>query len=68
MYARAAAWDLGLDRMQEKHWRTLEESAPAPAAKPQAAPQQPAPQQAQARRTPPRNAWLGNRAKNWLRR
>jgi phage terminase large subunit GpA-like protein len=24
VYARAAAWDLGMDRMQDKHWKVLE--------------------------------------------
>ena len=27
IYARAAAWDMGLDRLQERHWRNLEAHA-----------------------------------------
>jgi phage terminase large subunit GpA-like protein len=53
IYARGAAWDYGLDRFQEKHWRNFEArlgiqrrvAAPPPAAPPQAtAPNVPAPQ------------------------
>ena len=33
IYARAAAWDMGIDRLQERHWRNLEAHVGAPAAK-----------------------------------
>lgn len=70
IYARAAAWDVGLDRMQDKHWKALEEQSkakPAEAAPPPRAeaarPARPAP--AAVRRE---SSWLGDRTRNWLRR
>lgn len=72
IYARAAAWDYGLDRMQPAHFAALEEQLgigvpdkpekpkPAPAPKQEAPP----PQQ---RYIPPRRSWLGDRGRNWLR-
>jgi phage terminase large subunit GpA-like protein len=78
-YARAAAWDLGMDRMQEKHWRTLEEQLgqiPKPSTPPrqEAAPAQketeaPVPQAPRMKRPIRRdNSWLGGRGKGWFRR
>jgi phage terminase large subunit GpA-like protein len=63
VYARAAAWDVGMDRFQERHWRTLESNlkldppapqppAPAPlASSNEAVPQPPQPAQPQQRPT-----------------
>jgi phage terminase large subunit GpA-like protein len=47
VYARAAAWDVGMDRFQERHWRTLEAklqpNAATSAPEPEPIPQQSAP-------------------------
>lgn len=72
VYARAAAWDKGLDRMQEKHWRALEgqlkvttvkeeqthETKPAPK------PEMPGLSMNEIRN----QSYLGNRTSNWLNR
>ncbi len=79
VYARAAAWDLGLDRMQEKHWAALEQQMgvrrqPAPAQRPLEAkapdepPKPPATPAPALHRESRGTSWLGNRGKNWLRR
>ena len=40
VYARAAAWDVGMDRFQDRHWRTLEQKLQPDAATVQAQPPQ----------------------------
>jgi phage terminase large subunit GpA-like protein len=71
VYARAAAYDKGLDRMQGKHWAFLEQQAGVASVR-----QQPAPPPVSAE---PKgmglsmdrvrnNSFLGDRAKNWLGR
>ncbi len=80
VYARAGAWDLGMDRMQDKHWRTLEAQVKAKSPEPEKSSdvkrepekaQQPAPPRA-ARRDPwmqnQKSSWLGGRGGGWLRR
>lgn len=63
VYARAAAWDLGLDRMQDKHFRAYEAQLEALKPKPQDAEQTPAP-----RPVRHESKWLGGRERGWLRR
>ena len=80
IYARAAAWDVGMDRMQEKHWLALEtqvgaaaprKSAPDATERPGTqAPEPPAPPRPardpwRVERRP--GSWLGGRARHWLR-
>ena len=80
VYARAAAWDLGLDRMQEKHWTSLEQQmgvkrqpaseqkAPGerpPDEPPKAPPAAPAPAP---RKRSSGSSWMGDRGRGWLRR
>ncbi len=73
VYARAGAWDLGMDRMQDKHWKALEEQMKAKPAEPEQSSNarhetKPAPHQ-EARTAPARgNSWLGDRGKDWLRK
>jgi phage terminase large subunit GpA-like protein len=69
VYARAASWDLGLDRMQDKHWEKLEAQLldKVIAAKPgKVEGEQQV--QTQSHRDPKKNSWLGDRGKNWLKR
>ena len=79
VYARAAAWDLGLDRMQEKHWRNLESQAGVKTVRRPEAPLRDAPREAprtesqpisrQPARIPAReSSWLGGRTRGWLQR
>lgn len=63
VYARAAAWDLGLDRMQEKHFRAFEQQLEM--LKPEAQEVEPPPPPRQVRRE---SRWLGGRERGWLRR
>lgn len=56
IYARAAAWDFGLDQAQESHWKKLEESLTPPEPKPE----QPAQPREEKTRWIPRN-------RNWLK-
>lgn len=67
IYARAAAYSLGYDRMQDRHFREYEAQL-KPAAKED--PKLAATQQGQVARLPERQqgGWLGGRTKNWLRR
>jgi len=69
IYARAAAWDAGLDRMQDKHWKALEQQLKAKPVKDEPPPQagvRPAPPAPSAGRR--ESSWLGERTKNWFRR
>jgi len=60
VYARAAAWDLGVDRFQPRHWQQLEArlapegSAPPETPPPETPPPAPQPQVASARVAPQR--------------
>lgn len=63
VYARAAAWDLGLDRMQDKHFRAYEAQIEALKPKPKDAEPTPAP-----RPVRHESKWLGGRERGWLRR
>lgn len=78
VYARAAAWDCGLDRMQEKSWQMLESrmgiarQADPGVAERQAtrAPEPPVPPHRARdpwRQDRRRDSWLGGRARHWLR-
>lgn len=73
VYARAAAWDKGLDRMQDRHWKILEDQlgvAPRREAVQQqqvsAAPQNPMPGLSMNDRR--NQSYFGNRAQNWFNR
>ena len=80
VYARAAAWDLGLDRMQEKHWASLEQQMgvkrqPVPEQKaqerkpPDEGPKSPPAAPARPpRRRSSGSSWMGERGRGWLRR
>jgi phage terminase large subunit GpA-like protein len=63
VYARAAAWDLGLDRMQDKHFRAYEAQLEALKPKPKDAEPTPAP-----RPVRHESKWLGGRERGWLKR
>ena len=72
-YARAAAWDKGLDRMQDKHFRQYEEQlniARLAVKKPEAT--APATENAGCAPSPRAGSrsesWLGDRGKGWLKR
>lgn len=75
VYARAAAWDKGLDRMQDKHWKALEEQlrnlsaepGPQNGASSQPAKTEPKASAPAAGRAKQSN-WLRDRGRNWLRR
>ena len=68
IYARAAAWDRGLDRMQDKHFKAIEEQLVPGAAEAQKsnAEQQPGPG-ADPRRGRGRS-YFGDRTSNWFNR
>ncbi len=63
VYARAAAWDLGLDRMQDKHFKAYEAQIEALKPRPKDAGTQPAP-----RPVRHESKWLGGRERGWLKR
>lgn len=67
VYARAAAWIKGLDRMQDKHWQQLEGQLIV-AAKPNRTPVKENPEIQQNRSGGRNESWLRGRGKNWLRR
>jgi phage terminase large subunit GpA-like protein len=67
VYARAAAYDIGVDRWQEKHWHELEKQVAALEAEAQR-PKEPESMKQQQPQTRRENSWLGDRTKNWLRR
>jgi len=73
VYARAAAWDLGLDRMQEKHWQNLERQLRVSRPEAKSQKQAPAPAAPKPAAEPGLNlergsSWLGGRTKGWLQR
>lgn len=74
IYARAAAWDRGLDRMQEKHWKAIEDQMksaepegqhPGPSQKEETKPAASPPARSGRSRS---SSWLGGRTQGWLRR
>lgn len=65
IYARAAAYDVGMDRWQEKHWKALEEQIAALEREAKQEPPKPQPEQRSMRQR--ENPWLGGRT-NWWRR
>jgi phage terminase large subunit GpA-like protein len=67
VYARAAAYDAGMDRWQEKHWQELERQIRALEVEANR-PKEPVPVKQQQPQTRRENSWLGDRTKNWLRR
>ncbi|MBN2118502.1 MAG: phage terminase large subunit family protein [Anaerolineales bacterium] len=74
IYARAAAWDKGLDRMQERHWRELEKQLHLEPPKQIKTPEQPSPSIAGIRQPGlslneirPKGYW-GDRTKGWFER
>lgn len=69
VYARAAAWDYGMDRFQEKHWKMIEQQTairrpdPIPPEKPMPAPR---PEVLEKRHE---SSWIqGNRQGGWFQR
>ena len=81
VYARAAAWHLGMDQLQEKHWQALEAQIGVAPAKCEPPPLRPAAREEteppEARMAPPpresqwfgrRGSWLGERSRGWLQR
>jgi phage terminase large subunit GpA-like protein len=62
VYARAAAWELGYDRMQEKHFLAAEAQLKIVPKKIEA----PQPERTEQRRPPQRDSYLGDRGRNWF--
>jgi phage terminase large subunit GpA-like protein len=71
VYARAAAWDRGLDRMQDRHWKALEsELRVMPTRRPQPQAVQPIAQPSPGIPLSEirRESYLGDRTRNWFNR
>jgi phage terminase large subunit GpA-like protein len=67
IYARAAAWDLGMDRFQEKHWAALEKQLTVAPAKPQASPETPQPTKPVQPQREQKPRWIPKRD-DWFKR
>lgn len=65
IYARAAAYSLGYDRMQDRHFAAFEEQLKPPAKDESEQPKEQTRNIEQQRRN---SGWLGDRGKNWLKR